>query len=101
MRYVIFNSKDRDSGNSHDFIINIPQHLRSNRLRLAYASIPISWYNINSTNNKIYFQENSIATNIIATIPVGNYNITTFTTAISTAMNAVSTGGAYNTYTKY
>ena len=97
-RYIKLNSSDRDSGNSSDFTINIPQHLRSRRLRLAYASIPISWYNINSTNNKIYFQENGISTNIIATIPVGNYNNSTFPSAIETAMNAVTTGGIYNTY---
>ena len=53
--YIKLNSQDMDSGNLSNFTIHIPQHLRSRRLRLAYSSIPISWYNINSTNNKTFF----------------------------------------------
>jgi hypothetical protein len=67
-------------------------------MRLAYAYIPISFYNINDTNNKLYFYELSEITILkVATIPNGNYDNTTILDAISTAMDTVSGGNTYST----
>ena len=47
---------------------------------IPYAVIPNSYYIINDTNNKLVITENSVTT--IYTLANGNYNATTFRTAI-------------------
>lgn len=56
-------------------------------VELISAEIPNTEYIINNDNNSLHFEETNGAT-LIATIPVGNYTITTLATAIQTQMNA-------------
>ena len=95
--YIKLDSKHRSSGKSHDFIINIPQHLRAKRLRLAYANIPISFYNVNESNNKVYIQEGGGV--IQGSIPIGNYNLISLQSALQNTLNDITTSGVYNVYT--
>ena len=53
-------------------------------LSVVHALIPFSFYNINSTNNKLSYQIASTVYNI--TIPTGNYNITNLLNTLSTLM---------------
>ena len=46
---------------------------------LYNAQIPISFYTINYTNNKLYYKINT--TTKLITIPIGNYNFTSFSSA--------------------
>jgi len=88
-QFLKISSSDRDTGTPEDFTIDFPQHLRGKTFKLAYAFIPITWYNVNETNNKFYFEEVPSVT-IIATIPTGIYNNTTILNAVKTAMESVS-----------
>src|SRR5205823_1335715 len=90
-------SRDRNSvsgATSSNFQISVAKPLHGKYL-LSYLTIPNSVYNVNSTNNIIYFRENS--TDKTATITSGYYNSSSITTAIKTAMDTAS--AAYNTFT--
>ena len=63
-------------------------------VELVSANVPKTQYLINSSNNKIYFTDNG-SSELIATIPVGNYTSTTLATAVGTAMTTAGT----NTFT--
>ena len=72
------------------------------RLELVNAQVPISWYLINSTNNQFSTSTNGEATFQIWTLPVGNYNATTFITMFQTYMGSaftVSFSSITNTFT--
>lgn len=64
------------------FVFQAPIILNKNaiemKLSIVNAQIPISWYLINSTNNKIYITVNGIKT--VYYFPIGNYNVNTFIT---------------------
>lgn len=68
----------------------------ASKLRLVSASIPITYYSVNSTNNVIYFNEN-IGANATANITAGSYTTTSLATVIGTVMTAASPNG--RTYT--
>jgi hypothetical protein len=53
------------------------------------AQIPVSFYVIDSTNNKLLIQK-GINTPILITIPIGNYNSGTLTTALTTAFTTAT-----------
>ena len=56
------------------------------KLSVVNAQIPVSWYLINDTNNRIYFSVNGVQNNYL--FPNGNYNVNTFiSTWISTFGN--------------
>jgi hypothetical protein len=56
------------------------------KLSVVNAQIPVSWYLINDTNNRIYFSVNGVQNNYF--FPNGNYNVNTFiSTWISTFGN--------------
>ena len=88
-QFLKISSADRNNGTPENFTIDFPQHLRGKTFKLAYAFLPITWYNINETNNKFYFEEVPSVTKI-ATIPTGIYNNTTILNAVKTAMEEVS-----------
>jgi len=72
------------------------------RLELVNAQVPISWYLINSTNNQFSTSTNGETTFQIWTLPVGNYNATTFITMFQTYMGSaftVSFSSITNTFT--
>jgi hypothetical protein len=54
--------------------------------RLAWITIPNTIYNVNSTNNTIYWNEG--AATITSTLPVGNYSLTSLPIAIKTVLDA-------------
>ena len=57
------------------------------KLSVVNAQIPVSWYLINDTNNRIYFSVNGVQNNYF--FPNGNYNVNTFiSTWISTFGNS-------------
>ena len=64
-------------------------------IKLSYATVPRTWYNVNSTNNSITFEEDLGGGPVTVLIPVKNYSSDTFPAAIKAAME----GGSVNTYT--
>lgn len=57
--------------------------------KIISAIIPFTYYTVNSNNNTFLLTD-SVVTNATVTIPVGNYNATTFITAIQAALLVAS-----------
>ena len=68
-----------------------------NYVSLIGFQCPVSYYNISSGNNTIQLRENTIVINV--SIPVGNYNIFSFASAISALLSSVSPNGLTYTIT--
>lgn len=101
MRPFKVSSRRRDNvtgSTSSDFYISLPYPVSERSYYLVQALINNSMYTINSTNNKIYFNENS--TDKIATLTSGLYDTVATSTImdnIKSAMDTASSG--YNTFT--
>ena len=98
-RYHVFcNTVQRSSGTSNDFSIALnPPYTRSNPhsyfvAQIVSVEIPYSWFQINSTNNKITFDYKVGATvpdTFVMYITPGNYTVTTLMANFATQMDAV------------
>lgn len=94
---LVIDSYDRIEGTSTAFRINLNQ-VKENieSIQLVSAVIPNTSYNVyNYTINGILYQNNlipfrEVATDAIATVPVGNYSITDLIAAVGVAMTAAS-----------
>lgn len=92
-------SVKRNNGSINDFTIQFSTPLPEGMYKLRQSVIPNSVFVINSTNNKIYFQENG-GNVLTATLVNGNYDITTLTTLISSSMTSISSiSGLSQVYT--
>jgi hypothetical protein len=97
--HILIDSRDRDttlfpspSNYRIDLLRSYPNVIS---LELVTAEIPISEYNVNSTNNVIQFKEVAGSTVIVATIPPGNYStLASFKSIVETTMNNASAHGA-------
>ncbi len=58
-------------------------------LGVSSASIPLSFYNVNTNNNLLRYNL-LLGENINVYIPIGNYNITTFTTMLNTLLTNIT-----------
>ena len=71
------------------------------QISLVSAQIPVSFYNVNYTNNTIVFKKSEDGSFTTATIPAANYNGNTFITALTslflTALSATVTISLSNT----
>lgn len=91
-RLINLNSEDATFKNNGTFLSNVSfgfSHVLKEERDVIYveggvlnAQIPVSFYSINYTNNILYYSLNSTIFSI--TIPVGNYNFTTFASAMVT-----------------
>lgn len=91
---IKISSKDRATGSSSsDFTIQMADSIDPGTYKLVYTAIPLTFYNITASNNKVYFLENAVP--FTATVTPGNYSASTIGAALSTALDAA---GAY-TYT--
>lgn len=86
---LVISSKDRmnQSDTSSSFTVQFNEAIRFDKLAFVGAYIPNTIYNITSSNNLVYFNDGA---NRIATIPSGNYDVSTLSSAIQTQMNSVS-----------
>lgn len=72
-------------------------------IKVIQAEIPFSYYVVNSNNRTFSLTE--LATTAVVTLPIGNYNSTTLSSALSAALTAVSPNGrtysaSYSTLTE-
>jgi hypothetical protein len=89
-RFIYINSAQRASGTSSNFVIPItlPASEKYTHVTLLQASVPVSYYLINeNANTFVLFEDGSLVT---ITIPVGNYNINSFTKIVSQILNIAS-----------
>ena len=95
-------SRNWNSETPSNYTINLGYDLKNVvSMELVDGYVPQSGYVVNQYNNEIHFQERLIDVRqnnyICATIPPGNYDVGTLTTAVGQAMTLASLGG--NTYT--
>ena len=82
----------------YPFIQNIEvPHMHHFVLKLAYAGIQISWYNVNSYNNVLELTAG--ATTYTLTVPIGNYTIDELITALNADAGNIYFTAAYVTLT--
>lgn len=74
MKKIIYiNSQYKDSGSNEDFTINDNSFNSTiKKVRLLYAAIPYTWYNIDGSNNRVDLIISTVTFNI--SIPPGNYS---------------------------
>ena len=98
-KYLLLDSRDRltTSPSTSDCTFQLQPALNSCiQVDLVSFSLPNSQYNVNASNNIIYFNDGS---NKQASLPIGNTDLSTLLTNIKTAMQSVS-GFTYTvTYT--
>lgn len=91
---ILIDSRDRNSGSSENFKLNLPFSLTNVKtIELLSVMIPNTLYNITSANNKFKFSENGTTFN--DTFNAGSYDINTLVSEIQLTLNALGT----NTYT--
>lgn len=99
-RTLTINSRDRtlQSPGSTDFYVNIiPGISYASKFTLINAVIPNTTYNVQATNDTIYWQEAG-PVNYSATIAPGSYSITVLLSTVVAAMNAIGTPTYTATY---
>lgn len=93
--YQIFyiNSYSRINGTNSNFSykLQIDQTKNYNKVVVLQASIPKTYYMISKNSNTFILQENG--QNIIITVPPGNYNTTSFKSAVSQLFTLNSLNG--------
>ena len=65
-------------------------------LTLESAEIPISWYNVNSSNNTFIYHLISSGVETTITIPVKNYNATQLLTVLNTLLSSLGVSITYD-----
>lgn len=78
--FLVINSKHRnkDSRSVTDFTFSVGQSLEVTAVAVKSISIPNVQYNINAVNNKLRIYTDDVGTFVSVTLPVGQYDITTF-----------------------
>lgn len=92
-RIYYINSINRISGTCGDFsyTIQIPSGSTFDRVCVLQADIPISYYLVPPNYNTFVLNENGSSQTV--TVPIGNYNATSFATVIAGLLTAASTHG--------
>ena len=93
MRQIFVDSRDRVSGTSTDFTIQLPENLSlesGHRARIDCLRVPLTVPTIDTTNNTILVQLG--ATVCTVTIPVGNYDGPTLGAVIQSGLNSTAPG---------
>lgn len=65
-------------------------------VKILEVQIPFSFYTINSSNNTFTLTDTTPLTNVVITIPAGNYNTTTLMSTLTTQLNAAGSAGTYS-----
>jgi len=102
IKNFIIDSSQRLSGGPEDFVIVFPLPI-TNPETISLESVQMynTQYTVNSNNYQIPFRTNN-SSNIVASIPHGNYNSDTLAAAITTTMtSAASNVGDSTAYTCY
>lgn len=93
--FLPIESNDRASGTSSSFRWVLPSSVRNpRRVTLLNAEIPLTHYNVRSTNNTFVFSRSSVS--YTATVTEGSYNLTTLLTALGAAMTAADTATTFS-----
>jgi len=95
-KYFLIDSRDRISGNSSNFQIQIQPGIKDvKRVKLCGLSLPLTNYIIDSSNQNIYFKSDSSFT---AVLSPGIYDYVTLCDEIKRAMEATGYTGTITAY---
>lgn len=84
-------SENRSSGSPENFSFAIPfGRPLIGKYVLEFVQIPNTIYNIDSTNNQVYFEESGGGGTLTGSITAGFYDTGTFPAAVKAAMDAVT-----------
>jgi len=90
---IVIDSRDRDTNaytSNSNYQIDLDEEYKNIlSVELLSIDVPKSQYLINNSNNKLYFTVNG-GSELIATIPIGNYSISELLTALKLSMDTVS-----------
>lgn len=94
-KILIINSKDKSSGTNTDFVVEFNDSAVQQVLKVLVKDvfIPNVFYNINETNNVLYFKQNAEPLKFI-TVPIGQYNVDQLTTELKTLLDLNLIDGA-------
>lgn len=96
--YIYVNSLERSSGSSNDFYIDLSSQIRTpnqyDNIVLLSASLPKSYYLINTLNNVFQIAETTSTKTI--TIPIGNYSFSQMTTTLNYLFTTSGLSYTYN-----
>lgn len=96
---LYISSEDRIYGSSSDFTVQMQQSINNIKsLKLEAAAIPISWYPIQPAYYHVPLAEGANPT-VNVSVPTGWYTPPDLATALATALNSASPGGATYTVT--
>ena len=85
---IIIRSRDRKNGTTSSFIVNLTNCLNpGDFMEVTDIAIPNLWYNIDSYNNTIVFNDGSLRT---AVVTPGYYSNASLLTTLAAAMQAAS-----------
>lgn len=73
-------------------VIHSTSYTFQGEYELAYCYIPVTFYNVNTSNNQFYFTDTAPH---VASIAVGFYDTVSILVAVAAAMNAASTSTVY------
>lgn len=88
--YFYINSVDRISGNASAFVVPHHRFNDSFAYRVCQVLIPYTFYNVTSNYNVFSIMSGATIYNV--TLPVGQYNLSQFITALQTGLNALAVG---------
>ena len=88
--FIHVNSQNRDSGSnsSTDFSYTLKEGFKAIGIQLQQLQLPYTYYNVNSNNNTLIVNWNSVNNTI--TITPGNYTLTSLTAALNTALGNIN-----------
>lgn len=87
-KVISLRAKDRILGTPGSFTVKINRLMRVVKLKIQNFMMPLSYYNINNTNNTISFNDGVAR---VATLTSGVYNITQLIQNLKIVMDGVST----------
>lgn len=94
-KLILSSTNKKDNETTANFTNTLSANFNSAyKLRLVSCAIPLTYYNVNNTNNKIYFVEHPNS-HAVATLTNGYYTTNTLATHVASVMSAASP----NTYT--
>ena len=100
-RFLLLDSRDNKQydGQSSDCIFHLQNSDLNgiNTVELLNFSCPLTMYNVNSTNNTLYFNDGLV--DRIVTLPPSNYDVYSLIAAVDLAMNSVSAVVFVTSYT--
>ena len=89
---ILIQSKDRISGSAERFIVRVPPFHDITGVSLLAATIPNTLYNIDSSNNVVYWDRGGA---LMATLPPGAYSITSLMVMLGSLMSAADGAFSY------